>query len=70
VSTSRYRGNYLIIFFCGVQKAFFQYRNDYPNNIFHIFYLDDGIVNQLRQNEAGNRSPKVTSIPFGRILVV
>ncbi|EFX78628.1 hypothetical protein DAPPUDRAFT_245982 [Daphnia pulex] len=27
-------------------------------------YRDDGIVNQFRQNEAGNRRPKVTSIPF------
>ncbi len=37
--------------------------------IFSIFYLDDGIVNQFRQNEAGNRRPKVTSMHGGRMLV-
>ncbi len=66
-STSKYRGNYL--FFVVFRKHFFNTLM-IIQIIFSIFYLDDGIVNQFRQNEAGNRRPKVTSMPCGRILVV
>jgi hypothetical protein len=59
----------IIFFFVVFRKHFFN-TVMIIKIIFSIFYLDDGIVNQFRQNEAGNRRPKVTSIPFGRILVV
>lgn len=65
-STSKYRGNYFFVVF---RKYFFNTLM-IIQIIFPIFYLDDGIVNQLRQNEAGNRRPKVTSMSGGRILVV